>query len=174
MNSAEHGRLKPPLILVGDEARLPGVVEELKREGWTPRDGFSLRERAWTVRGLRLICVGTVSGPGDAAAALLAAARGAGVAATVKADRATEEHLFEDLSRIGPVTIRRESHDPHPQLTREQRELLTLLVGGASPDEAASALSYSRRTVERRLAEARAALGARTNTEALLRFRQSS
>jgi DNA-binding CsgD family transcriptional regulator len=51
----------------------------------------------------------------------------------------------------------------------EQRRLLALLATGLSVREAARRLHLSPRTAERRLAEARAALGARTNAEAVLR-----
>jgi DNA-binding CsgD family transcriptional regulator len=54
-------------------------------------------------------------------------------------------------------------------LDEEQRRLLGLLGRGFSVREAARRLHLSRRTAERRLAEARAALGAATNAEAVLR-----
>jgi DNA-binding CsgD family transcriptional regulator len=52
------------------------------------------------------------------------------------------------------------------------RRLLELLGLGLSVGEAASQLHLSRRTAERRLAEARAALGAATNAEAVVRLRE--
>jgi DNA-binding CsgD family transcriptional regulator len=54
-------------------------------------------------------------------------------------------------------------------LDDEQRRLLGLLGGGLSVPEAARRLHLSPRTAERRLAEARAALEAATNAEAVLR-----
>jgi DNA-binding NarL/FixJ family response regulator len=51
-----------------------------------------------------------------------------------------------------------------------QRRLLELLGLGLSVGEAASQLHLSRRTAERRLAEARVALGAATNAEAVARI----
>ena len=56
-------------------------------------------------------------------------------------------------------------------LDDEQRRLLRLLCHGLSVAEAARRLHLSRRTAERRLASARAALGAATNAEAVLRAR---
>lgn len=62
------------------------------------------------------------------------------------------------------------SQDGEPlTLDDAQRELLRLLGGGLSVGEAAARLHLSPRTAERRLAEARAALGAATNAEAVLR-----
>jgi DNA-binding CsgD family transcriptional regulator len=53
-----------------------------------------------------------------------------------------------------------------------QRQVLRLLGSGLSVAEAAERLHLSPRTAERRLAEARAALGAATNAEALLRAQE--
>jgi DNA-binding CsgD family transcriptional regulator len=54
-------------------------------------------------------------------------------------------------------------------LDDQQRRLLTFLGRGLSVAEAARRLHLSPRTAERRLAEARASLGAGTNAEAILR-----
>jgi DNA-binding NarL/FixJ family response regulator len=53
-----------------------------------------------------------------------------------------------------------------------QRRLLELLGRGLSVSEAARRPHLSRRTAERRLAEARGALGAATNAEAVVRVRE--
>jgi DNA-binding NarL/FixJ family response regulator len=153
-------------------ADLDRVGDTLRREGWKVSRGFSLPQRAWSVAGLNLVCVGTVGGPDEAAAAVLAAARGAGVVIEVAGD-GVRERLFEDLSRLGMVTVTDEASGPVEQLKPEGRELLGLLADGASLDEAASALNYSRRTIERRLTAARAALGAHTTAEALVYFKQN-
>lgn len=52
-------------------------------------------------------------------------------------------------------------------LTDEQRRLLELLGEGLSVTEAAKRIHLSERTAERRLAEARARLGAATNAQAV-------
>lgn len=54
-------------------------------------------------------------------------------------------------------------------LDDDQRRLLALLGRGFTVREAARRLHLSRRTADRRLADARAALGAATNAEAVLR-----
>jgi DNA-binding NarL/FixJ family response regulator len=59
--------------------------------------------------------------------------------------------------------------DVKSALDEVQRRLLALLACGLSVPEAARRLHLSRRTAERRLAEARVALGAATNAEAVLR-----
>lgn len=59
--------------------------------------------------------------------------------------------------------------DVERALDDEQRRLLELLGHGLSVDETARRLHLSRRTAERRLADARSILGAATNAEAVLR-----
>lgn len=61
--------------------------------------------------------------------------------------------------------------DVERALDDEQRRLLELLGRGLSVVEAARRLHLSRRTAERRLAEARSIVGAATNAEAVLRAR---
>jgi DNA-binding NarL/FixJ family response regulator len=58
---------------------------------------------------------------------------------------------------------------PDRPLDEEQRQLLQLLADGLSLAEAAAFLHLSRRTAERRLTEARGALGVTTTAEAVLR-----
>ena len=67
------------------------------------------------------------------------------------------------------VTDNPASGDVEAVLDHEQQLLLGFLGCGLSVHEAARQLQLSQRTAERRLAEARAALGAATNAEAVLR-----
>ncbi len=171
---AERDPRRPPLVLVDDRARLAAVGEELEADGWMVLDALELPHRVWHVGPLRVVCAGAVRRPADVTTALAAAARGAGVIVEVERNGPLRERLFEDLGRLGVVTIDHgEAGRPAP-LAAEQRSLLELLAGGATLDEAARALGYSRRTVDRRLAAARVALGARTTTEALLGFRRAA
>jgi DNA-binding NarL/FixJ family response regulator len=164
---------RPPLVVSVDGASIARVAEELKEEGWAVQPGFCLPQRTWAVAGLKLVCTGTVAGPDDAAAAVMAATRGAGVVVAVEASAAVQERLFEDLSRLGPVTLWHEPPNPVAGLSEETRVLLELLTNGASVSDAARALHCSLRTTERRLAAARDALGARTTAEALVYFKQN-
>lgn len=59
--------------------------------------------------------------------------------------------------------------DSNLGLTQEQIRLLELLASGCTSADAAARLGLAPRTAERRLAEARAALGAKTNAQALVR-----
>ena len=67
------------------------------------------------------------------------------------------------------MTARSKSPPSSSSLDDEQRRLLGLLGRGLSVSEAARRLRLSCRTAERRLSDARAALGAATNAEAVLR-----
>lgn len=162
---------RAPLILVDASEDLQAAAEELRASGWTVRDRVELPERTWNVSGLRLVCTATIRTPRDAETALVAAARGAGLAVAV-AEEALRERLFADLEHLGAVNLWHRRGDPLAALDREQRRLLKLLAEGVTLEEVAQALSYSRRTVNRRLAAIRAALGARTTAEALSYFRQ--
>jgi DNA-binding CsgD family transcriptional regulator len=70
------------------------------------------------------------------------------------------------LRRMG---LNGRSRDAESGLDDEQRRLLALMGRGLSVREAGRQLHLSPRTTERRLAQARASLGARTNAEAVLR-----
>ena len=118
------------------------------------------------------VCVGVVDGPEAAARALLAAIDGAGLIVEATADRATIDRLVDDLRRLGPVDHRVGPVDPGPALDPDARAILGLLAEGHSLGEAAHLLGMARRTADRRLAAARAALRAERTTEAIARARR--
>lgn len=146
------------------------LLSDLRAKGWGVRRGWSLPSATWSAARLRVVCVGALRTPADADAALLAAARGAGVVAFADAERQLVERFYEDLSRFGRVDVRRHRPraDPLPRLSKDQRRLLELLAGGLSVGAAADALFISRRTADRRLAAARATLGVGTTAEAVI------
>lgn len=94
--------------------------------------------------------------------AALAALGGADVLLCLRAEEAIADRLLGDLERLGMVRT-----EPSA-LTPDQRALLTRLQAGQPLGTAAAALHLSRRTADRRLAAARAALGVRTTAEALV------
>jgi DNA-binding CsgD family transcriptional regulator len=113
--------------------------------------------------GEELLCVGAVTGADDAAAAVLAAVSGARLVVAAGAPREVIDRLLDDLRRLGEVDHRIGA----PALGGDERQLLALLLGGATLGQAARQLHISRRTADRRLAAARAALGARSTPEAM-------
>lgn len=146
-------------------------------EGTDPGDAHRAAQAART-RGLTVVpgwdpaagpaavCIGIVSADDDAAAAVLAAVSGAELVVSARASREVVDRLCEDLRRLGEVDHRvgagSNSLDP------DDEYLLALLLGGTDLGHAARALHISRRTADRRLARARAALGV-TSTPAALR-----
>jgi DNA-binding CsgD family transcriptional regulator len=154
-----------PLVL------LVGGVEDARKAaeglggGWTLQRGWALAPAPWSVADLRIVAWGEVTGEEDARRALLAATRGAGVVAAFGQQGRLREQLFEGLRRLGPVDLRDAGRG---SLTVEDEQLLALLRAGHSQAQVAVALNYSSRTVKRRLAQIRRALGVETTVEALL------
>ena len=116
-----------------------------------------------------MICTGGVASTTDAALAVLAAVRGAGLVVTLTAREEVIEVLVDDLSRIGVVDYwPNDKAGPLRELSVEHWCLLELLAQGRTLADAAAILHLSRRTADRKLAAARAALGARSTAEAVL------
>lgn len=163
--------MNAPLVIVEEHAKLAGVVRELKRAGFVPRTGFALPPSPWDVSPLRLLVWGLISNRDDVVAAVLAAARGAAVAAAT-ADRSLATVLRADLGRIGTVTAAPAtalSGDDLP-LDAQQRALLDRLAAGESISAAAQAEFISLRTANRRLAQARGELGVSSTREAVIKY----
>lgn len=140
-------------------------AEELRRAGATARaQGRTVVEGWRPVPGG--VCIGTVAGEDDAAAAVLAGVAGADLVVAAAAAREVVDRLCDDLRRLGQVEHRL-GPPSAGALTPEEEALLALLLGGAGLGEAARALHISRRTADRRLAHARAVLGSASTAEAL-------
>jgi DNA-binding NarL/FixJ family response regulator len=157
------------LVLCSEQREAAAVLERLGREGRSIRSGWDLPSREWDVSAAHVVCTGRVETPEDAHAALLAAARGAGVVAVAGCEPRLLERFFEDLQRFGRVELRTDqAPEPPDPLGCEERRLLELLARGVTLGEAAKRLHISRRTADRRLAAARTALGVRTTAEAVV------
>lgn len=156
----------PPIVVVeGSDEAFAHAVAEVAARGWTIVDGWGLAARPAG----RPVRAGRVEGPDEAAAALLAALDGAGVVIAARAERAVIDRLVDDLRRLGAVDHRVDEPLAGPAVPPEARALLGLLAEGHSLGEAASLLGLSRRTADRRLAEARTALGVDRTTAAIAR-----
>src|SRR5699024_5125000 len=135
--------------------------------GWRARSGFDLPASPWDLRARRWVCVGIVDDEGGAAAAVTALLRGTGLAGFVGLTGPSRLRFLEDLHRTGQVAVTGSGDgapggpgpDGGPALDDDQRELLRMLAAGATVEEAAQARHLSRRTANRRLADARRALG---------------
>jgi hypothetical protein len=167
-----------PRYVVGSATDATVALRKLARAGWHTREGFALTEAAWDVADQKLVLYGRVGDLDTAELAVHAAARGAGVVAI--ADPATEvgRALLADLGRLGAVTRDPEAEvsagdekpDPDSPLLPEQRALLERLANGETIAAAAAAEFLSLRTANRRIAQAREALGVRTTREAVLAY----
>jgi DNA-binding NarL/FixJ family response regulator len=158
----------PPLVVLPAEDDVDAVAARLRRNGHTVRGGF-VPDGPFDLTGERIICSGIVATLDDARAAILAAARGAGLLVAVASSAEVEQQFLEDLGRIGEVRRETEETAPtRPALTTEQRQLLDLVAEGASIPAAAAELFISVRTAERRIAQIRTALGVRTTAAAVV------
>lgn len=158
----------PPLIVADSPAAAGVAVAELRRDGWTRVELGALPVEPWDLSSQRLVVMCVVERHGERSDALLAAARGAAVVAVGSADVPELATFFDELSRLGRVDLARDGEGR--RLTLEQRRLLELLADGETLGGAARRLSLSRRTADRRLAEARAALGVGSTAQAVLAF----
>jgi hypothetical protein len=166
-----------PRYVVASGGDATTVLRRLARAGWSTREGFALTDQAWDVSEARLALYGRVAEADTAELALLAAARGAGIVAICDTGGDIGRALLADLARIGPVSTDPDADlgttpepDGGPQLAPEQRALLERLAGGETIAAAAAAEFLSLRTANRRIAEAREALGVRTTREAVLAY----
>ncbi len=167
-----------PRYVVANGTDATVALRRLARAGWHTREGFALTEPAWDVSGQKLVLYGRVGDPDTAELAVHAAARGAGLVAIADAASDVGRALLADLGRLGPV-----SRDPEADLAidesaaagpaallPEQRALLERLANGETIAAAAAAEFLSLRTANRRIAQAREALGVRTTREAVLAY----
>jgi DNA-binding NarL/FixJ family response regulator len=124
----------------------------------------------WAAAGPGAACRGTVTDESSARAALAAALSGADLLVEATATIEVVDRLCDDLRRLGTVDHRAgEPTDSGPldDLADDEIALLGLLAGGLSLGAAATRLRVSRRTADRRLADAKQRLGARGTAEAV-------
>jgi DNA-binding CsgD family transcriptional regulator len=161
----------PPVIVVeGPVGCSREDVEVQRARGLLVIDGFRVPARP-----AGAVCVGVVDGAESAAKALLAVLGGAGIVVEARGDRATIDRLVDDLRRRGPVDHRVLAGPAAlagPDISVEARAIMSLLAMGVSLGEAAHMLGLSRRTADRRLAEARRSLGVDRTTEAIAMARR--
>lgn len=161
--------LTAPVIVV--EASTGGyerAVAELRAAGWRVIAGFASPGGP----GPADVRCGVVASAEDAAEALLAVLAGHGVVVHGVAAREVLDRLLGDLRHVGPVDHRHGPEPPTPRLDADSMAILTRLAGGDTLGEAAHSLGLSRRTADRRLADARRELGVERTIEAIARARR--
>jgi DNA-binding NarL/FixJ family response regulator len=167
-----------PRYVVTSAGEATVALRRLARAGWHTREGFALTEPNWDVADQKLVLYGRITDVDTAELAVHAAARGAGLVAITDSGTDVGQALLADLGRLGPVT-----RDPEAELAGvdgdetgpasllpEQRALLERLANGETIAAAAAAEFLSLRTANRRIAQAREALGVRTTREAVLAY----
>jgi DNA-binding NarL/FixJ family response regulator len=174
----------PPYVVLPMGGDLDAAAWEVAQQGWRVHRGFSLPDAPWDLSSTRLIAAGVVDRPTAAQAALLCAVRGAGLIAAVDRERPWAASFLADLARLvppaprasvepaaGPAAAQEASRPAEPgPLSAEQCDLLDLLADGHSIAQAARLRYLSLRTANRRVAEARTALGVATTREAVLAY----
>jgi DNA-binding NarL/FixJ family response regulator len=128
--------------------------------------GLAARE-SWDGR-IGTLCTGIVRTASDAERVVLAALSGADLVVDCRASREVTDDVCDDLRRLGCLD-HRVAAQLMPVLDGDQRALLTAIAGGSSLGDAATALHLSRRTADRRIAAARATLGAASTPEAIMK-----
>jgi DNA-binding NarL/FixJ family response regulator len=159
---------RPIIVIDGPDEVYATAVAAVRLQGWSLTEGFETARMA-RPGGIRH---GVVRTPEDAAGAVLAALGGEGLMVLVRAPAEVVDRLLDDLRHLGPVEHRRTIPGSSPAVADEGLAILGLLAAGCSLGEAATQLGLSRRTADRRLAEARRALGAERTAEAVARARR--
>jgi DNA-binding NarL/FixJ family response regulator len=150
-------------FVLAEEGAIDEVLAEMERAGITIVRDWQLPDEPWDLTERRIACAGRIASQGDLEDALGAAARGAFLVVEGRVPAELFAPFVEDLRRLGVV-----EHRSSNGLDAQQLRILTFLGEGLSIGEAAAQLFISRRTADRRLAAARAALGVGTNKEAVV------
>lgn len=110
----------------------------------------------------------------SAAAAVRTALAGGSLVVHAVAERSILDRLYDDLRRLGDVTVRTDAEPSRADLlSTDESAILRRLAAGETLREIAASLHLSLRTADRRLASARTALGSSTTTEAVRVFIQA-
>ena len=159
--------MAPLVVVEGPHGSMAAAVADARSAGWRVFRGWQVPDGSLS----DVVLAGPVATTPDARAAMLAAVAGAGLIVHAQGNRELIDVLCDDLRHVGELD-HRVAADPGAGLTVEERSLLALLAGGATLGQAANRLHLSRRSADRRLASARAALGVVTSAEAVLAYRE--
>jgi DNA-binding CsgD family transcriptional regulator len=157
-----------PFVVLGPAADLGAAAAELGRQGWRVHRGLAPPAEPWDLGPAKLVAVGELTDLAAAQAALLCAVRGAGLVVGLDPAAPWAAGFRADLRSLAPGAA--EAAPSAGDLTEDQRDILELLAAGNSIAEAARLRFLSLRTANRRVAEARDALGVATTREAVLAY----
>lgn len=158
----------PPVIIVaGPPEAVEAAIAEVRRAGWHVTAGFG--EQPPSPGEVRS---GAIETEADAAAALLSVLAGAGAVIQAGGEGPLLDRLLDDLRHLRRVDVRRGPRPGDSPVDEDARAILAILAEGRTLGDAAAQLGLSRRTADRRLAGARAALGVERTVEAVARARR--
>jgi DNA-binding NarL/FixJ family response regulator len=170
---ATTGAARAVNFVTRDDDAFAAGVERLRRDGATVVPWDELPPEPWTLGAAEIVGTGTVAGTDDVAGAVLAASRGARIVARLPDDARLTAEFVDSLQRVGAVAVLGpRTADARGMLEPVARRIFDLLAAGFSITDVAAEIGYSRRTIERRTADARRRLGVATNVEALLVLRK--
>lgn len=156
----------PFVVVEAGPAALADARADLRAVGWQVVDGLDEGRRDGG-----LVLELPVSDEDGAAVALFTAIEGVGLLVDASpAERPVVDRLCDDLRRLGHLDHR--VGGSGPLLQPEERAVMDLLAAGSTLGAAAEALHLSRRSADRRLASARAKLGASATGAAIAAYRR--
>ncbi len=158
----------PPYLVLGAGEDLDAAAAELGRQGWRVHPGLAPPEEPWDLGPARLVAVAPLPDLAAAQAALLCAVRGAGLVVGLDPAAPWAAGFRADLRSLAPAA--EVAAAPAGDLSPDQRDILDLLAAGNSIAQAARLRFLSLRTANRRVADARDALGVATTREAVLAY----
>lgn len=158
-----------PLVVLPPDGDPTPAIRRARAAGWNPQRGLSVADNPWDLSAGRHLAIAEITTAEQAAAALMLAVRGAGLLVFIDREAPWAGGFLADLERLAAPTPS-VGGPPAIPLTQEQRELLDLLAAGASIASAAASRYISLRTANRRIAEARKALGAASTSEAVVAY----
>jgi DNA-binding CsgD family transcriptional regulator len=156
---------RPTVVIAENDASV--AARSIRRDAIAlvdlPAEPFALAARG-------LLAYAAVRNRDDCEAVLVALTRGVDLVVTLEITGSPGSTFVDDLARIADVSTR--DSNPLRLLSADQVELLEALAAGRTLTDVARSTGMSRRTATRRLADARAILGADTTIEAIRRFEQ--
>ena len=159
-------------IVSRDDDALAERVDRLRRDGATIVSWNAIPPEPWTLGDADIVATGAVASADDVAVAVLGATRGARIIARLPDDARLTADLVDSLQHVGAVDVLApHAPDPRGMLDPVAVRIFDLLAAGFSIAEVALEIGFSRRTIERRVGDARRQLGVATNVEALLVLR---
>jgi DNA-binding NarL/FixJ family response regulator len=161
--------MSAPLIVLPPDSDPTAAIRKARAAGWNPQRGLSVADMPWDLSTARHLVIAEITSADQAASALLLAVRGAGLLVFLDREAPWAGGFLADLERVS-APAPSVGGPPAIPLSQEQCELLDLLAAGASIAAAAASRYISLRTANRRIADARKALGAASTSEAVVAY----